>query len=106
MDYGCFVKIENGVEGLIHSSELDWSNKNIKPEKVLSVSQKIKFKIVNIDKDAKRISLSHKATLENPWDKIKEKIGEIVEIKIKKISEKSALGEMLENGLVGMLHYK
>jgi len=106
MDYGCFVKIENGVEGLIHSSELDWSNKNIKPEKVLSVSQKIKFKIVNIDKDAKRISLSHKATLENPWDKIKEKIGEIVEIKIKKISEKSALGEILENGLVGMLHYK
>ena len=106
MDYGCFVKIENGVEGLIHSSELDWSNKNIKPEKVVSVSQKIKFKIVNIDKDAKRISLSHKATLENPWDKIKEKIGEIVEIKIKKISEKSALGEMLENGLVGMLHYK
>lgn len=106
MDYGCFVKIENGVEGLIHSSEIDWSNKNIKPEKVLSVSQKIKFKIVNIDKDAKRISLSHKATLENPWDKIKKKIGEIVEIKIKKISEKSALGEILENGLAGMLHYK
>ena len=46
MDYGCFVKIQEGVEGLIHSSELDWTNRNVKPSKVLSVSQKIKFKIV------------------------------------------------------------
>ena len=50
MDYGCFVKIEEGIEGLIHNSELDWTNKNIKPSRVLSVSQNIKFKIVNIDK--------------------------------------------------------
>ena len=48
MDYGCFVKIEDGIEGLIHNSELDWANRNIKPSKVLAVSQKIKFKIVNI----------------------------------------------------------
>ena len=60
MDYGCFVKIEDGIEGLIHNSDLDWTNRNIKPSKVLSVSQKIKFKIVNIDKDTKRISLSYK----------------------------------------------
>src|SRR5210317_1305770 len=78
MDYGCFVKIEEGVEGLIHSSELDWTNRNIKPIKVLSVSQKIKFKIANIDKETKRISLSYKATLENPWDKIKDRIGKEV----------------------------
>ena len=70
MDYGCFVKIEEGVEGLIHNSELDWVNKNIKPNKVLSVGQKVKFKIVNIDKETKRISLSYKATLANPWEKI------------------------------------
>ena len=48
MDYGCFVKIEEGIEGLIHNSELDWTNKNIKPSKVLTVSQKIRFKIVNM----------------------------------------------------------
>ena len=65
MDYGCFVKIEDGVEGLIHNSELDWTNRNIKPNKVLSVSQNIKFKIVNIDKETKRISLSYKSILEN-----------------------------------------
>ena len=106
MDYGCFVKIEEGLEGLIHSSELDWSNKNIKPEKILSVSQKIKFKIISIDKSSKRISLSYKAILENPWKKIEEKIGEEVDIKIKKINEKSAVGEIVENGLTGILHYK
>ena len=53
MDYGCFVKIEDGVEGLIHNSELDWTNRNIKPSKVFSVSQKINFKIVNIEKVSK-----------------------------------------------------
>ena len=74
MDYGCFVKIEDGIEGLIHNSELDWTNRNIKPSKVLSVSQNVKFKIVNIDKDTKRISLSYKATLKNPWDKFQIKL--------------------------------
>merc|ERR1711991_921990 len=106
MDYGCFVKIEEGVEGLIHSSELDWTNKNIKPSKVLSVSQNIKFKIVNIDKDSKRISLSYKATLDNPWNKIKENIGKEVKIKINNITDKAIFGELVDSGLSGMLHYK
>ena len=79
MDYGCFVKIEEGVEGLIHSSELDWLNKNAKPNKILTVSQKIKFKIVNIDKNA-RISLSYKALALNPLEKIKSQIGEQFEV--------------------------
>jgi len=106
MDYGCFVEIEDGLEGLIHSSELDWTNRNIKPAKLLKVSQKIKFKIVNIDKETKRISLSHKATLENPWDSVKKLVGEIVEIKIKNITDKAIFGELTENKLSGMLHYK
>ena len=84
MDYGCFVKIEDGIEGLIHSSELDWGNRNIRPEKILSVSQKIKFKVVNIDKETKRISLSYKdnGEIENPWNKVKDQIGKEVKIKI------------------------
>ena len=106
MDYGCFVKIEEGVEGLIHSSELDWTNRNIKPIKVLSVSQKIKFKIANIDKETKRISLSYKATQENPWDKIKDQIGKEVKIKINNITDKAIFGELIESKLSGMLHYK
>ena len=106
MDYGCFVKIEDGVEGLIHNSELDWTNKNIKPSKILSVSQNIKFKIVNIDKDTKRISLSYKATLDNPWEKIKNKIDKKVKIKINNITDKAIFGELTDSGLSGMLHIK
>ena len=106
MDYGCFVKIEDGIEGLIHSSELDWKNKNIKPSKILSVSENIKFKIVNIDKENKRISLSYKATLENPWDKIKSVTGQKVKIKINNITDKAIFGELDDAGLSGMLHYK
>ena len=106
MDYGCFVKIEDGVEGLIHNSELDWTNRNIKPSKILSVSQSIKFKIVNIDKDAKRISLSYKATLENPWDKIKNLLGKETKIKINNITDKAIFGELIDSKLSGMLHYK
>ena len=106
MDYGCFVKIEEGVEGLIHNSELDWLNKNIAPSKILSVSQKIKFKIVSIDKTTKRISLSYKAILENPWDKVKGQIGSEQKVKITNITDKSIFAETLESKLPGMLHYK
>ena len=104
-DYGVFVKLEEGVEGLIHNSELSWQNRNVQPSKVLSPSQNVKVKIINIDKDAKRISLSYRETLDNPWNKINDSIGKKVKIKIKNITDKAIFGE-LESGLVGMLHYK
>ena len=106
MQYGAFVNIEPGIEGLIHSSELDWANKNIEPSKILSVSQKIKFKIVSIEKDSKRISLSYKATQENPWEKLNNKINQETKIKINNITDKAIFGELIESGLTGMLHYK
>ena len=106
MDYGCFVKIEDGIEGLVHNSELDWTNRNIKPSSVLSISQKIKFKIVSIDKDSKRISLSYKATLKNPWDSIKSIVGQEAKIKINNITDKAIFGELIDHKLSGMLHYK
>ena len=106
MDYGAFIRIESGIEGLVHSSEIDWTNRNIKPSKVLSVSQKIKFKIVSIDKDTKRVSLSYKATLENPWNKIKEMKNQTIVLKINNITDKAIFGEIKDNGLTGMLHYK
>ena len=106
MDYGCFVRIEDGIEVLVHSSELDWTNRNAKPNKILSVSQKIKFKIVNIDKETKRISLSYKSILDNPWEKIKNQIGKQNKIKISNITDKAIFGELIESKLSGMLHYK
>ena len=104
-DYGVFVKLEEGVEGLIHNSELSWQNRNVQPSKVLSPSQNVRVKIINIDKDAKRISLSYRETLDNPWNKINDSVGKKVKIKIKNITDKAIFGE-LESGLVGMLHYK
>ncbi len=105
MNYGVFIKLEEGVEGLIHNSELSWSDRNIEPNKILSPSQKIKVKIMNIDKDTKRISLSYRETLENPWKKMSESIGQIVDAKIKNITDKAIFAE-LNNGLVGMIHFK
>ena len=106
MDYGCFVKIEDGIEGLIHNSELDWTNKNIKPSKIVSVGKKIKFKIVNIDKETKRVSLSYKATLNNPWEEIKKQLDKEVKIKINNITDKAIFGQIEGKNLSGMLHYK
>ena len=105
MDYGVFVKLEEGIEGLIHNSELSWQNRNVQPSKVLSPSQNVKVKIINIDKDAKRISLSYKETLENPWTNVMNSVGQKVKIKVKNITDKAIFGE-LDSGLVGMLHYK
>ena len=106
MDYGCFVKIEDGIEGLVHNSELDWTNRNIKPNDVVSISQNIKFKIVNIDKSNKRISLSYKATLKNPWDSVKDMVDKEVKIKINNVTDKAIFGELVDHKLSGMLHYK
>tara|TARA_B100000941_G_scaffold66893_1_gene44701 strand:+ start:7467 stop:9194 length:1728 start_codon:yes stop_codon:yes gene_type:complete len=105
MDYGVFVKLEEGIEGLIHNSELSWKNKNIQPSKVLSSSQKIKVKIVSIDKSAKRISLSYRETLDNPWNELKDAVGTEAKVKIKNLTDKAIFAE-LESGLTGMLHYK
>ena len=103
MDYGAFVRLEDGIEGLIHSSELSWTNKNIQPAKILSSSQEVKVKIVSIDSDAKRISLSFRETLPNPWQEIEDKIGTVIEVTISNITDKAIFAD-LDNGLTGMLH--
>ena len=105
MDYGAFVRLEDGVEGLIHSSELSWLNKNVQPSKILSASQDVKIKIVSIDSSAKRISLSYKETLPNPWKEIKDKIGSVVEVTINNVTDKAIFAD-LESGLTGMLHHR
>ena len=105
MDYGAFVRLEDGVEGLIHSSELSWLNKNVQPSKILSASQDVKIKIVSIDSSAKRISLSYKETLTNPWKEIKDKIGSVVEVTINNVTDKAIFAD-LESGLTGMLHHR
>jgi small subunit ribosomal protein S1 len=67
-DYGCFVEIEEGVEGLVHMSEMDWTNKNIHPSKVVSLGDEVTVKVLEIDRERRRISLGMKQCADNPWD--------------------------------------
>jgi len=105
MDYGAFVRLEDGIEGLIHSSELSWTNKNVQPAKILSASQEVKVKIVTIDSSAKRISLSYRETLPNPWKDVESKVGSAVEVTINNITDKAIFAD-LNNGLTGMIHHR
>ena len=106
MDYGAFCRLKSGVEGLIHQSMIDWTNRNIKPSKVFSVGQQVKVRVTNIEKETKRVSLDYKATLENPWDKIKDLLGKETKIKINNVTDKAIFGDLLDTKLSGMLHYK
>ena len=67
-DYGCFVEIEEGVEGLVHVSEMDWTNKNINPAKVVHIGQEVEVTVLDIDEERRRISLGIKQCFPNPWD--------------------------------------
>jgi small subunit ribosomal protein S1 len=67
-DYGCFVEIEEGVEGLVHVSEMDWTNKNIHPSKVVQLGSEVEVQVLDIDEERRRISLGIKQCRENPWE--------------------------------------
>ncbi|VFP81491.1 30S ribosomal protein S1 [Buchnera aphidicola] len=104
-DYGCFVEIEEGVEGLVHVSEMDWTNKNIHPSKVVVSGEKISVSILNIDEEKRRISLGIKQCKINPWKKFFEnnKKGSKVEGKIKSITD-FGIFIGLEGGIDGLVH--
>ncbi len=108
LEYGSFVRISEGLEGLVHSSELDWTKKNANPSKILSPSQEIKVKIIEIDVEKRRISLSYKATQENPWDKLLKEspVGSTVKTKVKNITDFGVFLNIENSTLNGLLHYK
>tara|TARA_B100000963_G_scaffold360234_1_gene390377 strand:+ start:1198 stop:2505 length:1308 start_codon:yes stop_codon:yes gene_type:complete len=104
-DYGCFAQLEEGIEGLIHLSELDWTSKNIHPSKVVEIDQKIKVMILEIDHDKRRISLGLKQTKSNPWTEFANKysIGDKVEGQIKSITD-FGIFVGLEGNIDGLIH--
>ena len=104
-DYGCFAQLEEGIEGLIHLSELDWTSKNIHPSKVVEIEEKIKVMILEIDHDKRRISLGLKQTKSNPWTEFANKygIGDKVEGKIKSITD-FGIFVGLEGDIDGLIH--
>ena len=107
-DYGCFAKLEEGLEGLIHQSELSWTKKNIHPGKILSTSQKINVQLLEKDVEKRRLSLSYKNTIVNPWKKFKEdfKIGDKSEGLVKNITDYGLFISIKNTELDGLIHYK
>ncbi|MBT6755294.1 MAG: 30S ribosomal protein S1 [Gammaproteobacteria bacterium] len=104
-DYGCFVEIHNGVEGLVHVSEMDWTNKNANPEKLVAIGQEIEVMILDIDPERRRISLGIKQCQPNPWTKFidNHEIGEIITGQIKSITD-FGIFIGLDDGIDGLVH--
>jgi small subunit ribosomal protein S1 len=104
-DYGAFVELEPGVEGLIHVSEMSWTKKNVHPGKIVSTSQQVEVQILEVDPTKRRISLGLKQTQENPWDSFltTHPKGSIVEGPIRNITE-FGLFIGLDGGVDGMVH--
>jgi small subunit ribosomal protein S1 len=104
-DYGVFVEIEEGVEGLIHISEMTWSKKPRHPSKLVAVSDEIEVMVLNIETETKRISLGMKQLQPNPWDLVSENypVGSIIEGKIKNITD-FGIFIGIEEGIDGLIH--
>ncbi len=104
-DYGCFVEIEEGVEGLVHVSEMDWTNKNVNPGKIVSVGDEVEVMVLEIDEDRRRISLGVKQCLSNPWAEfsVSHKKGDTISGNIKSITD-FGIFIGLPGGIDGLVH--
>jgi small subunit ribosomal protein S1 len=104
-DYGAFVELEPGIEGLIHVSEMSWTKKNMHPGKIVSTSQEVEVQVLEVDSVKRRISLGLKQTMRNPWEVFVEKfpVGSVVEGEVKNKTE-FGLFLGLEGDVDGMVH--
>ena len=104
-DYGAFVEIEDGIEGLVHVSEMDWTNKNVDPRKVVTLGEEVEVMVLEIDEDRRRISLGMKQCKANPWEEFAQthKKGDHVKGQIKSITDFGVfIG--LDGGIDGLVH--
>jgi small subunit ribosomal protein S1 len=104
-DYGCFVEIEEGVEGLVHVSEMDWTNKNVNPNKVVALGDEVEVMVLDIDEERRRISLGMKQCQPNPWDDFADTYNKNDRVtgKIKSITD-FGIFIGLEGGIDGLVH--
>ena len=104
-DYGAFVELEPGVEGLVHVSEMSWTKKNVHPGKIVSTSQEVEVVVLDVDPSKRRVSLGLKQAMANPWDTFLEAhpVGSVVEGEVKNATE-FGLFIGLENDIDGMVH--
>ncbi len=104
-DYGCFVELEDGVEGLVHVSEMDWTNKNVNPGKMVHIGQEVEVIVLDIDEERRRISLGMKQVHNNPWDEFSatHNKGDHVKGTIKSITD-FGIFIGLDGGIDGLIH--
>ncbi len=104
-DYGCFIEIEEGVEGLVHVSEMDWTNKNVNPSKVVQLGDEVEVMVLEIDEERRRISLGMKQCQTNPWDEFAatHNKGDKISGKIKSITD-FGIFIGLDGGIDGLVH--
>jgi small subunit ribosomal protein S1 len=104
-EYGAFVELEPGIEGLVHVSEMSWTKKNVHPGKIVSTSQEVDVKVLEVDEEKRRISLGLKQAQANPWESFAEKhpVGSVVEGEVKNATE-FGLFIGLEGDVDGMVH--
>jgi len=104
-DYGCFVEIEEGVEGLVHVSEMDWTNKNVNPQKVVSIGDETEVMVLDIDEERRRISLGMKQCQANPWDEFASNFNKNERVigQIKSITD-FGIFVGLDGGIDGLVH--
>ena len=104
-DYGCFVEIEDGVEGLVHVSEMDWTNKNVNPNKVVTLGDEVEVVILEIDEERRRISLGMKQCKANPWEEFgaTNNKGDVITGKIKSITD-FGIFIGLDGNIDGLIH--
>lgn len=105
-DYGAFVELSEGIEGLVHVSEMSWTKKNIHPSKIVAVGQEIEVMVLDVDTEKHRISLGIKQCEENPWQKFSttHNVGDVIEGEIRNITE-FGLFIGLEGGIDGLVHH-
>ena len=104
-DYGSFVELEDGIEGLVHVSEMSWTKKNVHPGKIVSTSEKVEVMVLEIDAEKRRISLGIKQCVENPWEKYRNahKVGDIIKGEIRNITEFGLFIALTED-IDGLVH--
>ncbi len=104
-DYGAFIELDDGIEGLVHVSEMSWTRKNVHPSRILSVGEEVQVQVLDVNPERRRISLGLKQTMENPWETIEQKYprGTVVEGEIKNITE-FGIFIGLDNDVDGMVH--
>jgi small subunit ribosomal protein S1 len=104
-DYGCFVELEEGVEGLVHVSEMDWTNKNVNPAKIVQLGEEVEVMVLDIDEDRRRISLGMKQCRANPWEEFAgfHKKGDKIKGNIKSITD-FGIFIGLDGGIDGLVH--